>query len=147
MGLIEFGTQQATRSRMEADLDQLVADGLLSTEDRARLAADQSSEHLSRLLRAGEQAGLDPANLLREAVTQQPLEGSRSLAQVLSYRITSTHDIEAAQPLRVAAERLPAAEAEYIAALQQQVAERTRQLAATSRRSSLPGRTRPLAAL
>ena len=75
MGNIEYATQRATRSRMESDLDQLVAEELLSTDDRARLAADQSSEHLSRLLRAGEQAGLDPADLLREAVAQRSLEG------------------------------------------------------------------------
>jgi hypothetical protein len=51
MARIGFGTQQATRSRMEADPDQLVVDGLLSTGERARLAAEQTSEHLSRLFR------------------------------------------------------------------------------------------------
>ncbi len=127
LGLIESGTQKATRSRIEADLDQLVVDGLLSTEDRARLVVDQSSEHLSRLLRAGEQAGFDPADLLREAIAQRPLEGSHSVAQVRSHRIISTRGIEAAQPSSVAPERLNAAHAEYIAALQEQVAERSRE--------------------
>ena len=63
--------------------------------------ADQSSEHLSRLLRAAEQAGHDPQQLLREAVAQRSLDDAQSVAQVLSHRITSAHDIEtAAEPHR-----------------------------------------------
>jgi hypothetical protein len=128
LGNIEYATERATRFRMEADLDQLVLDGILSTEDRARLASDQASEHLSRLLRAGEQAGFDPADLLREAIAQRPLEGSHSIAQVLSHRITSGHDIEAPQPFRVTPEHLPSEHAEYLAKLQEQAGDRTREL-------------------
>ena len=110
----ELYAEEALRARMEGDLDQLVADGVLSAEDRARLAADQSSEHLSRVLRAGEQAGLDPQQLLRDAIAARSLDDAQSLAQVLSHRITSAHDLTTAQPHGTAPGRLPADHAEAI---------------------------------
>jgi AAA domain len=128
IGRMELFTGEALRARLEGDLDRLVADGVLSVEDRARLAADQSSEHLSRLLRAGEQAGHDPAQLLREAIGQRPLDDAESVAQVLSHRITSAHDLAAAHPHAAIPERLPAAHANAIEQLQEQAADRVREL-------------------
>jgi hypothetical protein len=128
LGRMELVTQTAVRARMEADLDDLVVEGLLSVEDRARLAADQSSGHLSQLLRAAEQAGNDPQQVLREAVVRRSLEGSQSVAQVLSARITAAHDIESTQPGRTLPQRIPAAHAEYIDALQEMVDDRARTL-------------------
>jgi hypothetical protein len=128
LGQLEDGTQRAVRARMEGDLDQLVADGLLSPENRARLGADQSAEHLSQLLRAAEQAGYDPLEVLRDAVAQRSLDDADSVAQVLSHRITSSHDVDTASPERVVPARLPAAHAEYLGVLHELTDERTREL-------------------
>ena len=128
LGRIELVTQTAVRARMETDLDQLVADGLLSAEDRARLSSDQSSGHLSRLLRAAEQAGHDPQQILREAVAQRSMDGAQSVAQVLSARITAEHDIETAGAGRAIPKRLPAAHAEYLELLLDLADDRARAL-------------------
>jgi len=87
MGLTEDHSRIACRQRLDADLDQLVANGALSEENRARFGSDQGSEHLARQLRALEQAGRDPAETLRHAVTARPLDGAVSLAQVVADRI------------------------------------------------------------
>ena len=85
---IEDLTRTACRNRLERHLDDLVAEGVLHTDDRARLCADQGVEHLSRLLRAHEQAGADPRALLRAAVEGRDLADADSVAQVLAHRIT-----------------------------------------------------------
>jgi hypothetical protein len=128
MGRLELFIGEALRARLEGDLDRLVAEGVLSLEDRARLAADQSSDHLSRLLRAGEQAGHEPAQLLREAIGQRPLDNAESVAQVLSHRIISAHDLAAARPRGAIPERLPAAHVKAIEQLHEQAANRVREL-------------------
>jgi hypothetical protein len=69
LGQIENHTRGACRARMDNHLDDLVADGVLGVDTRARLATDQASEHLSRLLRAVEQAGGDPRQTLTDALT------------------------------------------------------------------------------
>jgi hypothetical protein len=61
LGRIEEITHLACRGRLDEDLDRLVEDGVLSEGNRARLASDPSTDHLSRVCRAAEQAGLDPA--------------------------------------------------------------------------------------
>jgi conjugative relaxase-like TrwC/TraI family protein len=128
LGRLEDAVQRATRSRMEGDLDRLVGDGVLPVEDRARVAADQSSEHLSRVLRAAEQAGLDPEVVLREAAAGRSLDDAESVAQVLLHRITSAHDIAAAAPGRVAPARLPEESAGYVARWQEVADARAREL-------------------
>ena len=74
--------------RLEAQLDQLVVDGLITDDTRAALAADQGSEQLARLLRAVEQAGHSPESALQAAAAQRDFAGVRSPAQVLHHRIT-----------------------------------------------------------
>ncbi len=86
-GLIEDETHLACRQRLDADLDTLTADGVLGEVERARLGADQGSEHLARLLRAYEQAGHDPAALLRQAIERRSLADARSVAQTIAARI------------------------------------------------------------
>jgi hypothetical protein len=117
LGLIEDHTRIVSRTRLDGDLDQLVADGHLSEDDRARFGSDQGSEHLSRQLRALEQAGHDPATILREAVEAHSLDDAVSVAQVVSSRIDRRHglpvpDHDAAEP-----ERIPATDAGYLAEL------------------------------
>jgi AAA domain len=77
-GQRETVVRQATRERMERHLDRLVEAGDLDQVIRARLCADQASEHLSRVLRAVEQAGGDPFGALCSAVTSRPLGDAHS---------------------------------------------------------------------
>jgi conjugative relaxase-like TrwC/TraI family protein len=89
-GRLETVTRVACRERMDRHLDDLVTSGELDADLRARLGADQGAEHLSRLLRAVEQAGDDPREALRAAVTsRRGLGDADSVAQVLSHRITA----------------------------------------------------------
>ena len=78
----------ACRERLDRHLDHLTTNGVLDEDTRARLGADQGTEHLSRLLRAVEQAGRDPLHELQAAISARPLTGADSVAQVLSHRIT-----------------------------------------------------------
>lgn len=90
LGRQEDVVRRACRIRMESHLDRLAAEGHLDVVDRARLCAEQGTEHVSRLLRAGEQQGQDPEQLLRDAVVdRRGFDDARSVAQVLSSRITS----------------------------------------------------------
>jgi len=76
-----------TAGRTERWLDQLAADGRLTAHRRAEFAADEARTTLDQLLRRAELAGHDPAQVLADAVTSSPLEGSKSVAQVLHFRI------------------------------------------------------------
>ncbi len=110
LGLVEDETRLACRERLDADLDQLVADGVLSEQDRARFGADQGSEYLARLLRAHEQAGSDPADVLRQAIAARSLGSALSVAQVVAGRIDHTRplpvpQLDAGPPARMAPDR------------------------------------------
>ncbi|MGL5826628.1 MAG: MobF family relaxase [Nocardioides sp.] len=88
LDLIETETRIACRARLERQLDGLVADGLLTDDQRARLGAEQGTEHLSRLLRIREQAGDDPAEVLHAAINgRRDLGDARAISQVLAARI------------------------------------------------------------
>lgn len=91
LDLKEEAVREHCRVRTGRWLDELAVDDTLSIEDRAKLAADQGSEQLGRLLRVVEQSGLDAKQVLTEAVTKSSLEGSQSVAQVLHSRITAAH--------------------------------------------------------
>ncbi len=87
-GRLEAVVRIACRERLDRHLDELTARGVLDPHARARLGADQGSEHLSRLLRAVEQTGQDPRQVLTDAITARSLSDADSVAQVLSHRIT-----------------------------------------------------------
>ena len=98
-GRLETEVRLACRGRLEGHLDDLVADGTLDPDLRATLSADQGTEYLSRLLRSVEQTGQDPRQALRDAVLggesgQRSLEDSKSVAQVLAYRVGVAHDVD-----------------------------------------------------
>jgi conjugative relaxase-like TrwC/TraI family protein len=98
-GGLETEVRLACRSRLESHLDELTAEGTLAPQLRASLAADQGTEYLSRLLRSVEQTGLDPRQALRDAVLggesgRRSLQDSKSVAQVLSYRVGIAHDVD-----------------------------------------------------
>ena len=87
----EDAERGATRRRLETHLDQLVDAEILSEADRARLCADQGTEHLAARIRSAEQAGHDAAEVLREAVERGgfgPKVGS--VAQTLAWRVGQT---------------------------------------------------------
>ena len=79
--------EYAVAGRTAAMLDQLVDAGILDDAHRVAIAADKNMTGLARILRRAEVAGHDPHHVLTEAITQRPLTGSRSLANVLRSRI------------------------------------------------------------
>jgi hypothetical protein len=117
LGLIEDHTHIACRTRLDGDLDSLVADGVLAEADRARFGSDQGSEHLARQLRALEQAGRDPAAILRDAVMQHSLDDAVSVAQVVSSRIDRRHGLPVPDQKPAEPQRIPAADTSYLTEL------------------------------
>ncbi|MQA11729.1 MAG: AAA family ATPase, partial [Pseudonocardiaceae bacterium] len=95
----------ATAGRTAGWLDQLTANGILADSQRARLAAEDGAATLARVLRRAELAGHDPRQILRAAITEQPLEDARQLTSVLRYRITSLRRLDPAADTH--AERIP----------------------------------------
>jgi conjugative relaxase-like TrwC/TraI family protein len=99
---IEAVTRAACTARLNAHLDDAVQAGILDEDARARLGADQATEHLSRLLRVVEQDGRDPRQVLEHALTTgKALHDTRSVAQVLAHRITRgrpDHDLTSPAP-------------------------------------------------
>jgi len=80
--------QLAATARTVGWLDQLSTVGLLSPDQRARIAAEDGAASLARVLRRAELAGHDPRRLLRDAVTKHPLTGATNTTNVLHSRIT-----------------------------------------------------------
>lgn len=145
LGLVEDHTRVASRTRLDADLDGLVADGVLSEAHRARFGADQGSEHLARQLRALEQAGHDPAQVLRDAVAARPLEGATSVAQVISGRIDHAHGLPIPNLDAVGAQRFPASSDAYLGELGELLHERRTDLGAQLAEQSDTGHLPPWA--
>jgi len=131
---VDAEVRQVCRTRTETHLDDLVAEGVLDEGTRARLAADQGTEYLARVIRATEQAGHDPRQVLTDAITataarKKGFSDAKSVAQVLSHRITqqhpTTHPTDTG-PLIPAG--IPQADADRLTRLHQHVADRTQQL-------------------
>lgn len=129
----EDGVRQVTRMRLESQLDHLAEDGTLNAVAREALAADQGTEQLSRLLRAVEQAGHDPAEALRDAVSVRSFDDAHSPAQVLHFRISTAYR-GALAPLPDRATVPPEEISEqwrgYVASLDEAADDRRRQLGA-----------------
>lgn len=89
LGRREDAVLRLCRMRLDDQLDRLAEEGALSEDARARLGVDQGTDHVAKLLRGAEQAGHDSAEVLRAAVGTRDFAGSRSVAQVLSNRISS----------------------------------------------------------
>jgi conjugative relaxase-like TrwC/TraI family protein len=86
-GMYETAMRDFCRERLGRHLDQMVADDLLTPEDRVKFAADQGTEQLSRVMRAAEQAGHNPEEVLRRAVGSGNFGKARSVAQVTYGRV------------------------------------------------------------
>jgi AAA domain-containing protein len=89
--LVDVVSRIVTPGRMAATLDRLTADGALTPDQRAALAADEAYGALERLLRTAELAGHDPDTVLTAAVEMRDLRGARSPAQVLHARISDAY--------------------------------------------------------
>ncbi|MEJ2865320.1 MobF family relaxase [Actinomycetospora flava] len=90
--LFTDAAQLAATHRTAGWLDQLAADGVLDPDHRARIAAEDGAAALTRILRRAELAGHDPQRVLHDAVADRPLDGARSLTNVIHGRIRDDHD-------------------------------------------------------
>ncbi|GAA4893170.1 MobF family relaxase [Actinomycetospora straminea] len=75
-------------------LDRLAAEGVITGDDRSRLAAEDGAASLTRVLRRAEIAGQDAERVLREAVTDRHLDGARKLTNVIHARIRDAHTFD-----------------------------------------------------
>lgn len=121
--------RRVSRSRTEQWLDELTAESVLSADDRVKLAADQGTEQLSRLLRTVEQAGHDPREVLRDACTA-PTTGLRSIAQGIQGRIMARYGDD----LRPGVEQMEAAVPAGLTEPMQRYVERLAEMADDRRR-------------
>jgi hypothetical protein len=89
--LLADAAQLAATERTTIWLDQLAAAGVITTRQRAQLAAEDGAASLTRVLRRAELAGHDPHQVLHTAIADRPLDGSRSLTNVICSRIRDEH--------------------------------------------------------
>ena len=92
--LLADAAELATTGRTARWLDQLLADGHLTAEQRVALAAEDGGTTLSRVLRRAELAGHDPHQVLLDAVTSRPLDDARQVTNVLHHRITESVSLD-----------------------------------------------------
>jgi len=88
--LLADAAQLAATERTAVWLDQLTADGVLTPDLRARVAAEDGAATLTRVLRRAELAGHDPRQVLHDAIADRSLTDARNATNVLYSRIT--HD-------------------------------------------------------
>lgn len=75
-------------------IDRLTATGALTDQQRSRIAAEDGTAALTRVLRRAELAGHDPHHVLTDAVERGPLDGARSVSNVVYSRIRDTHRLD-----------------------------------------------------
>ncbi|HLU28559.1 MAG TPA: hypothetical protein VKZ65_08990, partial [Glycomyces sp.] len=97
--------QEALAGRTSWLLDLAAATGVITDEQRERLAADPAMAGLDRVLRQAEVAGKDPIEVLGRALERRPLDSAISPAAVLHHRIRQTVDL--APRLRSAHDLVP----------------------------------------
>jgi conjugative relaxase-like TrwC/TraI family protein len=128
----EAASRAICRSRTDGWLDHLAADGVITPDERLAFATDQATDQLSRQLRAVEQAGHDPAQVLREAIEGRTLDGLRSVAQGVQGRISESHADAMGPQAGVLGEvppaDVPATWQEHLAELREAAADRSRVL-------------------
>ena len=92
--LLADAAEIATAGRTTTWLDQLVDDGHLTSDQRARIAAEDGATTLTRVLRRAEVAGHDPYRVLTDVIADRPLAGSRQLTNVIHHRITESVQLD-----------------------------------------------------
>ncbi|WP_300007459.1 MobF family relaxase [Pseudonocardia sp.] len=86
--LLADAAQLAATERTVRWLDELTDTGALTPEQRGRIAAENGAPSLTRVLRRAELSGLDPRQLLHDAVASCPLAGATNTTNVIYSRIT-----------------------------------------------------------
>ncbi|SFN30072.1 conjugative relaxase domain-containing protein, TrwC/TraI family [Pseudonocardia ammonioxydans] len=89
--LFADAAQLAATERTARSLDRLVTNGTLTAGQHARIAAEDGTIALARLLRRAEIAGHDPDRALTDAIERGQLTGARNLSHVVYSRIRNTH--------------------------------------------------------
>jgi hypothetical protein len=131
LGRIEEAVELSTSVRFAHDLDRMVEEGLLSSKSREAFRTDQSTAHVSKLMRAIEQGGGDRLEVLREALDRRAasgqrlgFSGARSVAQVLSTRIQEVRTPGEPLAERAVPADLPEPERRYIERQHEKLADR-----------------------
>lgn len=122
----------AATERTARWLDHLVDSGYLTSGQRGKLAAEDGAASLGHVLRRVELAGLDPRQVLVEAVADRSLDGATNATSVIVARITD-HNTRRFDPIGSSwADWLPRTDSpawdNYLAALAAAADERTAQL-------------------
>jgi hypothetical protein len=94
--LLADAAHLAATERTAGWLDQLTADGHLTAVQRARIAAEEGTASLTRILRRAELSGHDAGRVLLVAVAERPLDGARNVTNVLYRRIADQHRFDPA---------------------------------------------------
>ena len=87
--LFRDAVERATANRTTHWLDELVADGSLSEQQRDQIAVENGATTLNALLRRVEQGGADPKQRLVDAVRSRDLDDAKQISNVLHSRITA----------------------------------------------------------
>ncbi|SCL12790.1 conjugative relaxase domain-containing protein, TrwC/TraI family [Micromonospora nigra] len=130
--LADAGEKLAS-ARHAALFDRLADDGLLTAEQREALAGDDAAPALSRLIHAAEVAGHDVDQEVTATLAGRPLDGARSVAQVLHARLNEQWAGQLAPTGDTFAERVPEIGGEwgrYVDRLAELADDRRRQLGA-----------------
>lgn len=127
---------QCTAGRTSRILDRLAAEGVLSEEDRVRLAADEAVGAVDRALRTAELAGRDREDVLRQALAAGDLADARSAGQVLYKRVRDAAKDDLVPHLAAFSDLVPAEGSEEMRAWLQDRAD-----VADDRRRELGART------
>jgi hypothetical protein len=85
--LLADAAQLAATERTATWLDQLTDQGLLTSRQRSRIAAEDGAATLTRALRRAELAGHDARRVLTRAATERSLDDARNVSNVLYSRI------------------------------------------------------------
>ncbi|MDX2971102.1 MobF family relaxase [Kribbella solani] len=88
--LLADGIALATAGRTARWLDELTDAGVLTPDQRTKLAVEDGAGTLQALLRRAELAGHDPRQVLTDAIQQRSLDDARKLSYVIQDRIKNT---------------------------------------------------------
>ncbi|MFI7059390.1 MobF family relaxase [Kribbella sp. NPDC050124] len=129
--LLADGIALATAGRTARWLDELTEAGVLTPDQRTKLAVEDGAGTLQTLLRRVELAGHDPRKVLTDAIQQRSLHDARKVSHVIQDRITNTY--RSLDPAGDSfADRLPQVDdpmwSAYLASLATEADRRTEQL-------------------
>ena len=92
--LFTDAVEDVTAHRAGQWLDEMVAEGSLTEQQRDKLAAENGAATLNTLLRRVELAGHDPRQRLLDAVRSRDLDDAKQIGSVLHARIAAGGDLD-----------------------------------------------------